>query len=294
MPFKLNFYPNNPYTECEEDIPLFHYTQIESLISILKNKSIRFRKSNYSNDPQDGEMLPLIAEAIDAVDSRLSLVNSSVWCAYKNLCGNNQLFLEKFTLDKNHSFDKSQFPSMFNFCHSRVSNNENLWQDYEHNKVCIEFSEHFIRRALDYPTPLNMHKYTDASSSNIVYNHKDQIYILKTIIINSFIKYENHFSSGKANECKDTLLSTFSDFQLCSYIFKNETTWCHEKEYRFFLIWRLGHSLPPNTDEPDKPYIELSFADNPAIWDKIINKILVRNLAAQKKLNDFGIFPEIV
>lgn len=106
MPFMLCNYPENTYSEQIYTKPLYHYTSIKTLQDITKNKSIRFRKNNYSNDENDGKIIEKVRSIIPIIESEQSLIGNSYWECFKGLALSKMDELEKLTLEKTIPFQK--------------------------------------------------------------------------------------------------------------------------------------------------------------------------------------------
>lgn len=280
MPFKLINYPDCKYFSIDSDRLLFHYTTADKLNSILSQKSIRFRKNNFSNDEHDGKINGLIEEVIKEMDR--TIIEDPLWLPYKSLCITTNSLIEKFTQNKGESSLKTQFPLMFNFCLSLTNDNEEMWKDYAKNEVCIQFSEHFLRRALDGPIGENTSKYQAFCSCDVLYSRPQQKECIKRILLHSYKTYQEKYDKENSSNYQEVFHDVALDFLLCSYVFKNELSWSHEKEVRFFLVHDKRNYEVQKQD--GIPFIELSFMDNPDIWNHLLTKIWVKTEEVKERI----------
>lgn len=249
-------YLKNSWTRDLNDHCLFHFTSEEKYNCIMKSKSLRFTKNNFSNDPEDGKYIGTLTESLRIVEEGVLPEEKKFWkpfeCIVRSFAELQDQWLTRQSVNSIIRF------STYVLSFSLNKEEKQLWYRYadKYKGKCLEFSRDRIDYWLENYTEYSR-KYEVAFSAKVIYKKSEQLEILSSILTNAYFDYLAYFESDK-DRAKEVLEDIHFDLFACSYFFKDELKWAKEEEFRIILLHSYKNQKPENTSS-GVPYIEIPF-----------------------------------
>jgi hypothetical protein len=244
-----DFYDNNT--------PIYHYTSLESLINILKTKSLWATNCQYLNDKHEAKYFSNILKSELKYElTKLKTFNSSLTDLILNIFDSNDY--------KNH-IDKSYIISF-----TKSFDSLPMWKYYGKNGIIMEFetailNKIYLNKNFSFKDKINNkpQKICCANLFNdVIYDYSFILFFFKDTINNIIKKFD--YVNSKQNRYNEVIDDFLLSFRLCflykdeSYSFENEKRMVfvlNDNDVRKFEKFKVKNNLVI-------PYIDVLFEEN--------------------------------
>ncbi|KRL28331.1 hypothetical protein FD27_GL000156 [Limosilactobacillus frumenti DSM 13145] len=227
---------------AEENTPLFHYTTVSSLKSILESGYFRIKQANFMNDPDEFQWA-----------SKLAITYLKNYGATSEELGNFKLMI------KNQPFHDAYIWSF-----SKNNDSETLFHVYGGNEgVALKFGEKDVMNMLvshnsHGKKSLDQFGLGDAYTFplNVLYDEQKQKNYIKPLVQEWLDACRG--LKKDPDDMKEILTLCSKNIALFNMAFKNPKL-CHEEEFRFISLRRNDGTISPELRVNGVPYINCKF-----------------------------------
>jgi hypothetical protein len=201
---------------------IYHYTSIDGLMGIIKDKQLRMTKSDFLNDSKEIKYINNVVE--EALLKSQTLIEKN-YGDQINQSLYYQLFFEQFNRTvKNRTRGKS--PEVYVMSLSENKDSLTLWGNYASTEgYNIGFATSTLLK--DFDKALNEFFIV---SGNVIYDYERQVDLLSNSIFSSFELINLH--QPDIDDLKKELYPYFNSMLISYSIFFKDTSFKHEEEFR--------------------------------------------------------------